>query len=486
MSADSRSRGESSGARQQVRELSSRGSRPIVFVIASLIILAVVPTAMTWQVSRVRNELRNTTRPARAWLSHVHVGLALAATAVRTYLVTRDPAQITAYEQAKAQEANAYQQLEPLLADMGPDVRERFESLRQISKEWHDLDSRVLRNRTEDGESQLSRTERFEAALIGAAVLDEAITNEVASDEGRLVRRERIALMVAYAAFLVGIVAVFVTARLGNRLRSYAQEAVKRQAELAAVMASKEQLLHGLAHDVKNPLGAIQGYAYLLERETKGRLSPGQQEYLARIDRSVDDAVSIIDSLLLLARLESTQLPLHSDEVQMDDLVHRVVDQYRGAFEAKGINVNVEEPASMPTVWTDSERVTQVVSNLLSNARKYTPPGGSVDVRVRPAPAPGDGAESGVAIDVQDTGPGIPREEQEHVFAEFTRLAPDANTPGAGIGLTISRKLARLLGGDISLRSEVGRGSVFTLWLPQSPNGGGEHRSGHPASNRAA
>jgi signal transduction histidine kinase len=170
----------------------------------------------------------------------------------------------------------------------------------------------------------------------------------------------------------------------------------------------------------------------------------------------------------------------------MDDLVQRVVDQYRGAFEAKGIRVNVEEPASTPTVWTDSERVTQVVSNLLSNARKYTPSGGSVAVRVRSASRPGDGAESGVAIDVQDTGPGIPREQQELVFAEFTRLAEDANAPGAGIGLTISRKLARLLGGDIVLRSEVGRGSVFTLWLPHSPNGGNGQRGGRPATDRAA
>src|SRR4030095_1832325 len=89
----------------KVPDLSRGGAGPIVFVIGALIVLTVVPTAMTWQVSRVRNELRNTTRPARAWLSQVHVGLALAATAVRTFLVNGDTSQITAYEAAKAREA---------------------------------------------------------------------------------------------------------------------------------------------------------------------------------------------------------------------------------------------------------------------------------------------------------------------------------------------------------------------------------------------
>ena len=102
--------------------LSKSGAGPIVFVIAALTVLAVVPTAMTYQVSRVRNELRNTTRPARAFLSEVHVGLALAATAVRTFLVNGDTSQITAYEAAKAREALAYQSLEPLMAEMGKDV----------------------------------------------------------------------------------------------------------------------------------------------------------------------------------------------------------------------------------------------------------------------------------------------------------------------------------------------------------------------------
>jgi signal transduction histidine kinase len=459
-------------AGEKVPELTKRGSWPIVFVIAALTVLAVVPTAMTWQVSRVRNELRNVTRPARAWLSEVHVGLALSATAVRTFLVTGDPAQIAAYDSAKAREARAYQELEPLLARMGPDVRQRFQSLRNISQAWHDLDSRALHSKTEDGQSQLNRTERFEGALIGAALLDEAITREVAAEEGRLVRRESLALMVAYFAFVVGILAVLVVVRLRNRLRKYAHDAVASEAELSHVMASKEQLLHGLAHDVKNPLGAIQGYAYLLETGIKGPLTPPQMEYVSRIDRSVDDAVSIIDSLLLLAKLESTQLPVHRDAVKVEELVNHVVDQYRGAFESKGINVQMEKRDSVPTVWTDPERVAEVISNLLSNARKYTPAGGSVNVSVRNAAAADQGA--GVAIDVQDTGPGIAPEQQDRVFTEFERLSPDSDAPGAGIGLTISRKLARLLGGDILLRSEVGRGSVFTLWLPQRIDGNGK------------
>ena len=452
--------------RVQAARITSRAPWPILFVIAALIALAVVPTAMRLQVSRVRNELQKTTRPARQWLTEVHIGLAQAAGAVRNYLITGDTAEIAIYEKAREREESAYEHLEPLLAQIGGPVKERFDALRQISQDWHETNLHVLKTHDNNERTQLERTERFEGALVAAALLDEAITREAADSENDLARQERTALIIAYAVFLIGMVAVFVTARLGDELRTYANVAVARQAELAHVMASKEQLLHGLAHDVKNPLGAIQGYAYLLETGAKGALTSAQKAAVGRIEKSVEDAVAIIDSLLRLAKLESTELEVERKEVQVDELVHNVVDQHRGAFEAKGIDLQMDERASAPAVWTDPDRVAEVLSNLLSNARKYTPSGGSVNVRVHPAVRPGNGANSGIAIDVQDSGPGIARDQQDFVFTEFARLRPEADAPGAGIGLTISKKLANLLGGDISLDSDVGRGSVFTLWLP--------------------
>ena len=115
----------------------------------------------------------------------------------------------------------------------------------------------------------------------------------------------------------------------------------------------------------------------------------------------------------------------------------------------------------------------QVLSNLLSNAVKYTPAGGRIGVRVRPLA--GNPAHPGewLAIDVSDTGPGIPAERGQRIFEEFTRLEP-GRTPGAGLGLAISRRVARAIGGDLTCMSQPGDGSTFTLWLPQERGTEGE------------
>src|SRR5690606_37694407 len=145
--------------------------------------------------------------------------------------------------------------------------------------------------------------------------------------------------------------------------------------------------------------------------------------------------------------------------------VRDVAEEYRAAAETKGLALDVELPEELPLIRTDPDRVRQVLGNLLSNAVKYTERGSiRVRVAVRSGP-PAPGPDGWVAVDVADTGPGIPEDKQEAVFGEFTRLEPGTDR-GTGLGLAISRHLVRALGGDITLRSEAGRGATFTLWLP--------------------
>ncbi|MBV9109859.1 MAG: HAMP domain-containing histidine kinase, partial [Gemmatimonadetes bacterium] len=145
-------------------------------------------------------------------------------------------------------------------------------------------------------------------------------------------------------------------------------------------------------------------------------------------------------------------------------LAREAVEDFRAQATAAGLGLEVHADGALPTE-TDPERVRQVLSNLLSNAVKYTPQGSiTVDAGLRTREgAPGD--RRCIAIRVADTGPGIPPEKQETIFQEFTRLDPDAQH-GAGVGLAISRRIARHLGGDITVESEIGRGSTFILWLP--------------------
>jgi signal transduction histidine kinase len=243
-------------------------------------------------------------------------------------------------------------------------------------------------------------------------------------------------------------------------------EAREGRRELERLMRSRQRLMRGFSHDVKNPLGAADGYAELLRGGIYGEVSPTQSESIDRIRRSIHRALSLIDDLHELARAETGNIALHLEAVNIEDLARTSAEEYRGAATASGLTLNVEAADDLPTIVTDATRVTQIVGNLLSNAIKYTKTG-SVTLRVRrgiAAPAD-DGARDVVEFDVIDSGIGIPADKKDVIFEEFTRLGA-GDKPGAGLGLAISKRVAEVLGAEISFRSELGRGSTFSLRIP--------------------
>ncbi len=252
--------------------------------------------------------------------------------------------------------------------------------------------------------------------------------------------------------------------RLLDREREARAEADRRRGELERVTESRTRLMRGFTHDVKNPLRAADGYAQLLEDGILGELSAKQRESVQRIRRTIQISLHLIHELLELARAEAGQIELHPVPIDVAELVREAAEDFRAQANGAGLELEVRTPESLPTQ-ADPKRVRQILSNVLSNAVKYTPEGTitteaelCTDGR---APSGGDW----IAIHVTDTGPGIPEEKQETIFHEFTRLDPEAQH-GAGVGLAISRRIARLLGGDMTVQSEVGRGSTFTFWLP--------------------
>jgi signal transduction histidine kinase len=232
------------------------------------------------------------------------------------------------------------------------------------------------------------------------------------------------------------------------------------------LMEGRARLMRGVTHDLKNPLNAIDGHAQLLEDEVVGPLTDKQRASIHRIRRSVRSLLRLIEDLLKLYRVEAGQLVLHISLIDLRPVIAEAVEEHEAAANHAGHLIEVVTADGLPTVRADVERVRQVLGNLLSNAVKHTPAGGRITVRAsrRKLRREGDTVDA-VTIDVIDAGPGIPADKHEEIFAEFSRLAP-ARRPGSGLGLAIARRIARLLGGEITVASEPGRGSCFTFWVP--------------------
>jgi signal transduction histidine kinase len=214
---------------------------------------------------------------------------------------------------------------------------------------------------------------------------------------------------------------------------------------------------------VKNPLGAAAGYAQLLEEGIVGELLPKQREMVARVHRLVNTAVQTVSDLLELARADG-ELRIEYTEMDISEAVNDAVADHEAM--ATGHRVTVSADVSRTMIVADTGRVRQILSNLISNAIKYTPAGGRVDIRLVAVDASG-GLATRLGVEVRDNGPGIPPELSGKLFEEFFRVRNSNATSieGNGLGLAISRRIARLMAGDITFANGDGGGSVFTLWL---------------------
>jgi signal transduction histidine kinase len=268
----------------------------------------------------------------------------------------------------------------------------------------------------------------------------------------------------------VGTIALFTAlliAWLGRRLRSFAVNEETGRHRLQTAIESRQRLIRGVTHDLKNPLQTISGTAEILAEEIPGQLNPAQQAMVRRIAGSARHLVSMVSDLLEMSMAEGGSLSIRPVRTSLGELLAQTVDVYSQAARAAGLTLVLDAPGDSLDIMTDPQRVVQIMQNLISNALKYTPPGRSVTVsvamRVNPHAAP---PSEMVAIDVADTGDGIPGDQLEHIFDEFTRLDSHRDLPGSGLGLAIARRIAVLLGGNLTVESSPD-GSRFTLWLPR-------------------
>src|SRR5690606_16878154 len=203
-------------------------------------------------------------------------------------------------------------------------------------------------------------------------------------------------------------------------------------------------LVRGFSHDVKNPIGAADSHAALLEDGTLGHLDERQLEGVRRIRSSLRSALSLIDDLVAFARTDAGDVEIIREPTDVRVIVHDLREEYRAQAEAAGLDIEIEPPPALNPIPTDAGRVRRILGNLVSNAVKYTPRGGHITLRVttRDSGPYGEGGRW-IAVDVVDPGPGIPKAQPDETVGEVPRLQPGA---AAGHG---SRHTEGEAGGDL-------------------------------------
>jgi signal transduction histidine kinase len=236
-------------------------------------------------------------------------------------------------------------------------------------------------------------------------------------------------------------------------------EAARAEAEEAN--HAKARFLATMSHELRTPLNAIAGYAELLQMGVRGELSDAQRDFLGRIQQSQRHLLGLINEVLHFARLETGTVHFQIDGVPIQATLAAAEALVAPQARAKGLTLKLAECPAALFAQADAEKVRQILVNLLSNAVKFTPAGGRVDVVA-------ERRGSDVAIEVRDTGIGIPPEEITTIFEPFVQVHSDLTRPyeGTGLGLAISRDLARAMGGDLTVDSRPGTGSTFLLLLP--------------------
>ncbi|MBW8771209.1 MAG: HAMP domain-containing histidine kinase [Gemmatimonadetes bacterium] len=237
----------------------------------------------------------------------------------------------------------------------------------------------------------------------------------------------------------------------------------ERNAELQRANAAKAQFLAMMSHELRTPLNAIGGFTELMELGLRGPVTPEQVEDLGRIRRNKDLLVAIITDILDFSRTDAGALTVEMEPVAVAPLLTDVVDSVRNQMAAKGVQLEVRPVPADAVVRGDRKKIAQVLLNLLSNAMKFTEPGGEVDILTVVD-------EGAVRIDVRDTGSGISTAQLETIFEPFVQV--DASLTrragGTGLGLAIARQLTRAMGGTVTVRSQLGAGSTFSLTLPRA------------------
>ncbi|HYO60711.1 MAG TPA: HAMP domain-containing sensor histidine kinase [Actinomycetota bacterium] len=268
-----------------------------------------------------------------------------------------------------------------------------------------------------------------------------------------------LAIVGVAVAVPVWVLAAEVLALGTDRLKAVNRQLEARNAEVERYADFQRDFVATASHELRTPITSISGYVELLQDDEA--LTPEQREHLGVIARNTGRLSSLVQDLLTINKGEAGHLEPHVVPTKVEELISPALEAFSGACRAKEVRLGVDVPSGLPRVCIDHGQMEQVIGNLMSNAVKFTPPGGAVDVVCRER-------EGFVDVAIVDTGVGIPIGEMDRVFDRFFRSSTSIEmaVPGTGLGLAIAKSMVESQGGRISVNGNAGQGTTFTLSLP--------------------
>jgi signal transduction histidine kinase len=246
-------------------------------------------------------------------------------------------------------------------------------------------------------------------------------------------------------------------------LRTAQRDTEQEHRRAIAAGKAKSQFLSNMNHELRTPMNAILGFSELIQTKAFGEASDRYSDYAAIIHDSGKHLLSLIDGMLDLAKIEGGKLSLKEVDIDVAMMMTDLVAEQTSRAAETSLNLEIEVPRGLPRLYADERGLRQIIANLLSNAIKFTQPGGTIHVFAR---AEADGS---LALGVQDSGPGIAKDDQQHVFERFGKGRHDVTTEnkGTGLGLAIVKGFAEAHDGRVELQSEIGVGTRVTVHFPR-------------------
>ncbi|MFP4394555.1 MAG: sensor histidine kinase [Anaerolineales bacterium] len=262
------------------------------------------------------------------------------------------------------------------------------------------------------------------------------------------------------ALLIINWLAVAIPTLITSQLAGVLAERLKEtNAELIESERMQNSLTHMIIHDLRNPITAVTGALDLLLMTLGSKMTEDQKNLLRNAQHSGKMLLGLVGELLDINKMEAGKFELHLEPVNICKLVAQNTEAMRAAAELEGQNLEITACPTETVINCDPQLISRVIANLLTNAFKYTPEGGTITSKV-------EREDEMVIISVTDTGPGIPPKYREHIFEKFGQIKQDGPRQGTGLGLTLCKMAAQAHGGDIWVESAVGEGSTFAFSLP--------------------